>query len=107
VRVGAKAAAGSYNHKVYIARYSLNGTKGSAPIGACSAISLETARREARKIMGEVAGGKDPALDRKARRQTQDAFTLGQLIERWTNNPVDICANCFSRIDVTGVLAHL
>jgi hypothetical protein len=84
VRVGAKAVSGMFAHKVYIARYSINGVKRTLPIAACSEIPLDEARRLVAKIMGQVADQKDPALDRKARRQAhRTTFTLGQLIERW------------------------
>jgi integrase len=84
VRVGAKATPGSLAYKVYIARYSINGVKRSLPIEACAAITLDVARREVAKLMGEVAGGRDPALDRKTRRHAHRiTLTLGNLIERW------------------------
>jgi integrase len=84
VRVGMKAVAGSFNYKTYLVRYSIDGVKRSMPIGACSAIPIEEARRIARKIMGAVADRKDPALERRARRHARaQTLTIGKLIEQW------------------------
>jgi integrase len=82
VRVGAKAAPGSFDYKVYLVRYSIHGMKRTLPIAACSAIALDEARRLAPKAMGEVADRKDPVLDHKARRQGH-ALTLGDMIDQW------------------------
>jgi integrase len=84
VRVGKQAAAGSLDHKNYLVQYSLGGRKRRIPLGPCAAITLGVARREALKLMAEVAGGRDPALDRAKRKQIRnDQPTLDQDIARW------------------------
>jgi integrase len=71
--------------KSYLAQYSFAGSKRRIPLGSCSAISLADARLAARQIVGAVAGGKDPAGERKlAALDTQrKALTLDVLIGQW------------------------
>src|SRR5271163_2791438 len=66
--------------KNYLAQYSRGGVKRRIPLGSCAAISLAQARNAARAIMGEVAMGRDPAVERKeAAAQANRAKTLGAL----------------------------
>jgi integrase len=71
--------------KSYLAQYSFAGAKRRIPLGACSAIALADARLAARRIVGKVAVGKDPAAERKAAalEARRDALTLDGLIEQW------------------------
>jgi integrase len=71
--------------KSYLAQYSFAGSKRRIPLGSCSAISLADARLAARQIVGAVAGGKDPAGERKlaALDAQRKALTLDVLISQW------------------------
>ena len=75
--------------KSYIAQYRFAGEKRRIPLGSASAVSLATAREAVRTIMGDVAKGRDPAVERKeAARQAkekaeQDKLTLAELIDKW------------------------
>ena len=59
----------SSGRKTYLAQYTRAGVRRRIPLGSCSAISLDDAREAVRKIMADVANGRDPALERKAARQ--------------------------------------
>ena len=61
----------SSGRKTYLAQYTRAGVRRRIPLGSCSAISLDDAREAVRKIMADVANGRDPALERKAARQAQ------------------------------------
>jgi integrase len=80
--LGVRVTAGG---KSYLAQYSFGGQKRRLPLGSCLAISLSDARLAARQIVGAVAGGKDPASDRKAAAldAKRKALTLGALIDQW------------------------
>lgn len=75
--------------KTYLAQYTANGAKRRIPLGSCDALSLSDARDAVRTIIGHVAQGRDPALERKAaatealRKAASDAFTFERLIEDW------------------------
>jgi integrase len=71
--------------KTYLAQYTRDGKKQRVPLGAVNAISLADARNAAQAIMGDVAHGRDPAGDRKAkaRKAAPDADTLAVLLDRW------------------------
>lgn len=75
--------------KTYLAQYTRGGVKRRVPLGSCAAISLAQAREATRAIMGDVAKGLDPAVERKraaaqARHaQANDALTLDVLLEQW------------------------
>lgn len=79
-------AAGGKN---FLAQYTFAGQKRRIPLGACTAISLDAARKATATILGEVAQGRDPAAARKdaardARRKADhEALTLAALIEQW------------------------
>lgn len=75
--------------KTYLAQYTRAGIKRRIPLGSCSAISLSQAREATRAIMGDVAKGLDPAIERKQaaaqakRTQAHEALTLDVLLEQW------------------------
>jgi integrase len=79
-------ASGSRN---YLCQYSLHGQKWRVPLGACSALSLASAREAAAAIMGDVAKGRNPAAERKdaataeRAKRTRDRLTLRVLIDDW------------------------
>ena len=79
------AVRGTAGGKSYLAQYSFAGSKRRIPLGSCSAISLADARLAARQIVGAVAGGKDPAGERKsaALDAQRKALTLDVLISQW------------------------
>ncbi|WP_234729722.1 tyrosine-type recombinase/integrase [Acidocella facilis] len=75
--------------KTFILQYTFEGTKRRMPIGAVSAITLRDARAAARALLGEVALGRDPAAERRARVEAakaarrRQAYTLNALIDDW------------------------
>jgi len=85
--LGVRVTAGG--GKSFIAQYTLHRKKRRIPLGSCSAISLAKAREAARAIMGEVAKGLDPAMERKQARleahkkAAHEALTLVRLLEDW------------------------
>jgi integrase len=87
VRVTAGAEKGSKERKSFLAQYRQAGRKRRVPLGSCAAISLKKARAAVQTIMGDVARGRDPALERKqaileAERKAE-ASTLAALIVQW------------------------
>jgi integrase len=66
-------------HRSYVLQYR-NGGQTSRRITLSSVLNLDSARREARKILGEVARGEDPAQDR---RKTANPNTLQAVCERY------------------------
>ncbi len=75
--------------KNFLVQYTRAGVKGRISLGSCAAISLAQAREAARAIMGDVAKGRDPAVERKqaaaqARRtEAHEALTLDALLDEW------------------------
>jgi integrase len=76
--------------KVFWCRYSDGGRKVKYRLGdAVAGITLKAARDAVQKTMGELAQGRDPAGERKAkaaedkRKADEQAFTLETLIDRW------------------------
>ncbi len=73
----------------YLCQYTLGGQKWRVPLGACSALSLASAREAAAAIMGDVAKGRNPAKERKEAaaaertKRTRDRLTLRVLIDDW------------------------
>jgi hypothetical protein len=72
-RAGLGVRVTSSGRKTYLAQYTRAGVRRRIPLGSCSAISLDDAREAVRKIMADVANGRDPALERKAARQSGKA----------------------------------
>ncbi len=79
-------AAGS---KSYLAQYALAGRKHRIPLGSVSAISLAAARAAAASVMGQVAQGVNPAVERKTAAEgakvaaQRDRMTLARLVNDW------------------------
>ncbi|OAI30934.1 hypothetical protein A1351_22315 [Methylosinus sp. R-45379] len=76
--------------KTFLAQYTApGGAKRRIPLGRCDGISLADARDAVRAILGQVAQGRDPAVERKAaaasakEKTARDTFTLERLIEDW------------------------
>jgi integrase len=75
--------------RTYLAQYTLHGHKWRVPLGACSALSLANAREAAAAVMGDVAKGRNPAMERKEAaaaeraRRTRNRLTLRVLIDDW------------------------
>ncbi len=75
--------------KSYLAQYVTAGRKRRVPLGSVDAISLAAARTAARAVMGQVAGGADPAAARKVAVETakveakRERMTLARLVEDW------------------------
>jgi integrase len=75
--------------RTYLCQYTLHGHKWRVPLGACSAVALSRAREAAAAVMGDVAKGRNPAIDRKdaaaaeRARRTRNRLTLRVLIEDW------------------------
>jgi len=75
--------------RTYLCQYTMHSQKWRVPLGSCSALSLVKAREAAAAIMGDVAKGKNPAAERKAKanaeqaKRTRDRLTLRVLIEDW------------------------
>jgi integrase len=75
--------------RTYLCQYTLHCQKWRVPLGACSALSLSSAREAAAAIMGDVAKGRNPAAERKEAaaaeraRRTRDRLTLRLLIDDW------------------------
>ncbi len=76
--------------KTYLAQYTFQGQKRRIPLGSTSGVSLAKVRDAARAILGDVAKGTDPALERKkaageARaKAAHEAMTLATLLADWT-----------------------
>jgi integrase len=72
--------------KTFFVRYRVGGgrraTRRSMTIGTYGAVTPESARGEARKILGQVANGHDPADVRNARRQEMTIADLVDLYEQ-------------------------
>ena len=89
VRVTRPAREGEETSRTYIAQYSIAGKKWRVPLGACSALSLSKARSAAAAIMGDVAKGCNPALERKEAaklalaKASRERLTLDELIGDW------------------------
>ncbi|MGC2222138.1 MAG: integrase arm-type DNA-binding domain-containing protein [Methylocella sp.] len=75
--------------KTYLAQYTFHGQKRRIPLGACSAVSLAKARDAVCAVMGDVAKGIDPAVERKnaiveaRRKAAHEALTLSALLSDW------------------------
>jgi len=76
--------------KTFLAQYTRGGTKRRVPLGSCAAISLIQARDATRSIMGDLAKGLDPAIERKQaaakvrREQAREGLTFDTLLDEWS-----------------------
>jgi integrase len=73
--------------RLYYARYSRNGQRFTVPIGRHGAITCETARRAAKKVMGEVALGGNPAGDRK---EARESLTLAEFSDLYVEDYAEV-----------------
>jgi hypothetical protein len=84
--LGVRATAGG--GKTYLAQYTFHG-QSRIPLGPCRAVSLAKAHDAVRAIMGDVAKGIDPAVERKnaiaeeRRKAAHEALTLSALLSDW------------------------
>lgn len=75
--------------KVYLIQYRLGGRAGRTrrvTLGQHGVLTADQARSEARRLLGEVAAGRDPAGDRRAK---AEAPTLGSLLDQFLVDHVD------------------
>lgn len=77
LRVGA-------DKKVYFVEKKINGKPIKYTIGAHNQITTEQARKEAERLIGEIAVGRDPAAEKRAARQGQ--VTLQNAFEDFLNS---------------------
>src|SRR5215469_9952092 len=77
IRVGDKA-----QHRTFIAQYKIGEKHRRITLGDVRKVTLENARKEARRIFGSVANGHDPANE-KAERRSAASYTLDATIARY------------------------
>jgi len=77
IRVGDKA-----QHRTFIAQYKIGEKHRRITLGDVRKVTLENARKEARRIFGSVANGHDPANE-KAERRSAASHTLDATIARY------------------------
>src|SRR6516165_2064859 len=77
IRVGDKA-----QHRTFIAQYKIGSKHRRINLGDVRKVTLENARKEARRIFGKVANGHDPANE-KAERRSAASHTLDATIARY------------------------
>src|SRR5690242_2995600 len=70
--------------KTWIVRYRQNGSRRRYLLGRFPQVSVADARQAARRYLGEVATGKDPAAERAQAKAESTFAELAQLyLERW------------------------
>jgi integrase len=69
----------------YILRWSQRGRDGSATLGSFPALPVAAARKKAKEMIGKVAGGEDPRVERKRQRAAQ---TVKEFFKDWLANHV-------------------
>ena len=75
--------------KVYLVQYRLGGRAGRTrrvTIGTHGAVTADEARREAKRVLGQVSAGRDPAALRDEARAAQ---TVGSYLERFLDEHAD------------------
>src|SRR5262249_21315829 len=77
IRAGDKA-----QHRTFIAQYKIGEKHRRITLGDVRKVTLENARREARRIFGSVVNGYDPANE-KAERRSAASHTLDATIARY------------------------
>src|SRR5262249_18635951 len=77
IRAGDKA-----QHRTFIAQYKIGEKHRRITLGDVRKVTLENARREARRIFGSVVNGHDPANE-KAERRSAASHTLDATIARY------------------------
>ena len=93
--------------KVYLAQYRIGGRKGRTrrvTIGRHGTLTPDQARREARRLLGEVAAGRDPAEARaKARRE----LTVAELCELYLAEGVATKKQATVEMDRSRIARHI
>jgi integrase len=69
-------------HKSYIAQYRARGLSRRYTIGAAAVLDLDQARKKAKSILGQVAHGADPVLDKRKAAES-DRHSLKAVCERY------------------------
>src|SRR6516165_5930713 len=77
IRAGDKA-----QHRTFIAQYKIGSKHRRITLGDVRKVTLENARKEAKRIFGKVANGHDPANE-KAERRRAASHTLDATIARY------------------------
>src|SRR6516162_3690237 len=77
IRAGDKA-----EHRTFIAQYKIGAKHRRITLGDVRKVTLENARKEARRIFGKVANGHDPANE-KAERRSAASHTLDATMARY------------------------
>lgn len=71
----------------YLVQYTINGRRFRLPLGSCAALALGKARDAAAAVMGQVALGKNPAIERKeaaaSESRARDRLTVRALLDDW------------------------
>jgi integrase len=71
--------------RVFIVQFRANGRSRVVTIGPYGALTVDQARREARKLLGDVERGSDPAARRDGQRE---ALSVRELAEKWLEQHV-------------------
>ena len=77
IRAGDKA-----QHRTFIAQYKIGSKHRRITLGDVRKVTLENARKEAKRIFGKVANGHDPANE-KAERRSAASHTLDATVARY------------------------
>jgi len=105
--------------KTFLAQYSTAAGKRRVPLGAFGVVTVEEARKTARAVLGEAAGGRDPFAERRAAAMTQkaaeitakarareEAFTVVMLVEGWQAAREGDRRSSYLRIAVAAIKRH-
>ncbi|MBF0186208.1 MAG: tyrosine-type recombinase/integrase [Magnetococcales bacterium] len=93
----------------YVIQYKVNGRTKRMSLGPHGRLTPEEARKEARKLLGQVSGGGDPAGEKKRANQSG---TVAKLVERYLEDYVAIhnrasTAKEFSRLANSWIVPEL
>src|SRR5262249_41815191 len=72
----------SSGRRSYVAQYRAHGASRRYTIGDARVLDLDQARRKARSILGQVAGGGDPVLEKRKAAES-DRHSLKAVFERY------------------------
>src|SRR6516162_6570155 len=75
-------------HRTFIAQYKIGAKHRRITLGDIRKVTLEDARKEAKRIFGSVAHGRDPANE-KAERRSAASYTLDAVISRYLDAKVN------------------
>jgi integrase len=73
---------GKQEHRTFIAQYKIGSKHRRITLGNVAKVTLDDAKREAKKIFGRVASGEDPANERAEARESA-SHTLGSVIAKY------------------------